>query len=154
MQKLVTQRWRLQSKWLSDMSQISITVRHLYVLTGPSLWGRAIAASVSQGNEKTLFGDCDELTPHHLQKNKCFIAPNGQLLAECKPTAGGDLTQMGAFDTNNYNVLWHRKCLPLIIPGNQIIMLHSLYGRGIQLHLRGNKNCLIYQLKAQIIERR
>ena len=76
--------------------------------TGPSLWGRAICESVSQGNEKTLFGDCDELTPHHLQKNKCFIAPNGQLLAECKPTAGGDLTGLGAHDTNNYNQFWHR----------------------------------------------
>ena len=77
--------------------------------TGPSLWGRAIAESVSQGNEQTLFGDCDELTPHHMHKNKTFIAPNGELLAECKPTAGGDLTGMGASDTNNYNYFWHRK---------------------------------------------
>ena len=77
--------------------------------TGPSLWGRAIAASVREGNERTIFGDCDELTPFGAVKNKCFIAPNGQLLSECKPAAGGDLTQMGALDTNNYNILWHHR---------------------------------------------
>jgi len=77
--------------------------------TGPSLWGRAIAESVSKGNESMMFGDCDELTPNHSIKNKAFIAPGGQILAECKPTHGGDLTGMGAKDTNNYNIFWHRR---------------------------------------------
>jgi len=80
--------------------------------TGPSLWGRSVAESIGTRKEPDqmyLFGDCMELTPHHPKTNKAFVLPNGVILAECKPSEGGDLTEMGAADTNNYNYFWHRK---------------------------------------------
>ena len=49
------------------------------------------------------------LTPLYADKNKCFILPDGTLVAESKRANGGDLTALGAKDTNNYNEFWHSR---------------------------------------------
>ena len=77
--------------------------------TGPSLWGRSIAECATETHAGLFFGDCTELTPLHADKNKCFILPDGTMVAESKRANGGDLTALGAKDTNNYNEFWHSK---------------------------------------------
>lgn len=72
--------------------------------TGPTLLGAALAAN--GGNANNVFGDYLELTPTYEQKNRAFVLPNGTIMAWSKPSAGGDLTQLGAKGTNNYNELW------------------------------------------------
>jgi hypothetical protein len=75
--------------------------------TGPTLLGAALAAN--GGNANHVFGDYLELTPTHEQKNRAFVLPNGTIMAWSKPSGGGDLTQLGAKGTNNYNELWASK---------------------------------------------
>jgi len=77
--------------------------------TGPSLWGRSIAETAVNNHQGLFFGDCTELTPLYPDKNKCFILPDGTLVAESKRANGGDLTALGAKDTNNYNEFWHSR---------------------------------------------
>ena len=77
--------------------------------TGPSLWGRSIAECATETHEGLFFGDCMELTPNHPIKNKSFVLPDGTIIAECKKANGGDLTALGAKDSNNYNEFWHSK---------------------------------------------
>ena len=72
--------------------------------TGPTLLGAALAAN--GGNASHVFGDYLELTPTHQQKNRAFVLPDGTIMAWSKPSGGGDLTQLGAKGTNNYNDLW------------------------------------------------
>jgi mannosyltransferase OCH1-like enzyme len=72
--------------------------------TGPTLLGAALAAN--GGNANDVFGDYLELTPTYEQKNRAFVLPNGTIMAWSKPSGGGDLTQLGAQGTNNYNELW------------------------------------------------
>jgi hypothetical protein len=75
--------------------------------TGPTLLGAALAAN--GGNANHVFGDYLELTPTHQQKNRAFVLPDGTIMAWSKPSGGGDLTQLGAKGTNNYNELWAAK---------------------------------------------
>ena len=77
--------------------------------TGPSLWGKSIAAASQESIGGIVFGDCIELTPLHARKNKSFVLPDGTILAACKPAEGGDLKILGATGTNNYNDLWHAR---------------------------------------------
>ena len=72
--------------------------------TGPTLLGAALASN--GGNVNDVFGDYLELTPTHEQKNRAFVLPDGTIMAWSKPSGGGDLTQLGAKGTNNYNELW------------------------------------------------
>jgi mannosyltransferase OCH1-like enzyme len=75
--------------------------------TGPTLLGAALAAN--GGNANDVFGDYLELTPTYEQKNRAFVLPNGTIMAWSKPSGGGDLTQLGAKGTNNYNELWQAR---------------------------------------------
>jgi mannosyltransferase OCH1-like enzyme len=72
--------------------------------TGPSLWGKAIAKTGAERG--IIFGDSIELTPTHQKKNKAMVLPDGTILAFKKPCGGGDLTELGASGTNNYNEIW------------------------------------------------
>lgn len=69
--------------------------------TGPTLFGQAFAEHGA--DPRCLFGDLQVLTPLHPNKNIAFVLPDGTLLALRKPTAGGDLAELGAKGTNNYN---------------------------------------------------
>jgi mannosyltransferase OCH1-like enzyme len=75
--------------------------------TGPALLGAALASN--GGSLNHVFGDYLELTPTHEQKNRAFVLPNGTIMAWSKPSGGGDLTQLGAKGTNNYNELWQER---------------------------------------------
>jgi mannosyltransferase OCH1-like enzyme len=75
--------------------------------TGPTLLGAALASN--GGNVNHVFGDYLELTPTYEQKNRAFVLPNGTIMAWSKPSGGGDLTQLGAQGTNNYNELWQAR---------------------------------------------
>lgn len=75
--------------------------------TGPTLLGAALATH--GGNANHVFGDYLELTPTYEQKNRAFVLPNGTIMAWSKPSGGGDLTQLGAKGTNNYNELWQAR---------------------------------------------
>jgi mannosyltransferase OCH1-like enzyme len=75
--------------------------------TGPTLLGAALASN--GGSLNHVFGDYLELTPTHEQKNRAFVLPNGTIMAWSKPSGGGDLTQLGAKGTNNYNELWQER---------------------------------------------
>lgn len=75
--------------------------------TGPSLWGRALAASSIDNT--IILGDSIELTPQHQVKNKALVLPNGTIIAFKKPSQGGDLKGLGAKGTNNYNEFWHSR---------------------------------------------
>jgi mannosyltransferase OCH1-like enzyme len=72
--------------------------------TGPTLLGQAIARHGSDADY--VFGDYLELTQAHDQKNRAFVLPDGTILGWGKPANGGDLTELGATGTNNYNELW------------------------------------------------
>jgi len=72
--------------------------------TGPTVWGKAIAMDDMDYN--VVFGDVMELTPHHTNRNKALVLPNGTIFAHKKPSAGGDLTGIGAKGVNNYNNFW------------------------------------------------
>ena len=73
--------------------------------TGPTAWGKAIA--LSNIDDKVIFGDSVELTPHHHNKNKALVLPDGTIFALKKPSPGGDLKSLGATGVNNYNSLWY-----------------------------------------------
>ena len=75
--------------------------------TGPTLWGRAIAAVGFNGS--CIFGDFLELTPTHSQKNKAMVLPDGTIFAFNKPSGGGDLASLGAKGSNNYNDIWRSR---------------------------------------------
>ena len=75
--------------------------------TGPTLLGAALASN--GGSLNHVFGDYLELTPTYEQKNRAFVLPNGTIMAWSKPSGGGDLTQLGAKGTNNYNELWQER---------------------------------------------
>jgi mannosyltransferase OCH1-like enzyme len=75
--------------------------------TGPTLWGRAIAATGVDASY--VFGDFLELTPLHSKKNKAMVLPDGTIFAFNKQSEGGDLERLGAKGTNNYNHFWHNK---------------------------------------------
>tara|TARA_B100000242_G_scaffold291641_1_gene265328 strand:- start:1045 stop:1257 length:213 start_codon:yes stop_codon:yes gene_type:complete len=46
--------------------------------------------------------------PHHQNKNKHWVLPDGTLLAANKPAGGGDLKSLGV-KGNNYNDLYKEK---------------------------------------------
>lgn len=75
--------------------------------TGPTLLGKALA--VNGSNADFIYGDFLELTPAHGQKNKAFVLPDGTIMAWHKPSGGGDISELGANGTNNYNTMWHSK---------------------------------------------
>lgn len=79
--------------------------------TGPTAWGRAIAADHHLIDDTVIFGDAVELTPDHLNKNKALVLPDGTIFALKKPSSGGDLSALGATGVNNYNELWYTKNL-------------------------------------------
>jgi hypothetical protein len=72
--------------------------------TGPTLLGRALA--INGSDPDFVYGDYLELTPTYEQKNRAFVLPNGAIMAWSKPSAGGDLTGVGAKGVNNYNEMW------------------------------------------------
>lgn len=75
--------------------------------TGPALLGKALAVNGSQSD--FAYGDYLELTPTHQNKNRAFVLPDGTIMGWGKPSNGGDLTQLGAKGTNNYNELWAQR---------------------------------------------
>jgi len=77
--------------------------------TGPTAWGKAIAAC--DIDKTVIFGDSIELTPQHHNKNKALVLPDGTIFALKKPANGGDLKQLGATGVNNYNDLWYTQDL-------------------------------------------
>lgn len=85
----------------------------LYV-SGPVVWGRALAAAKA---EKGQADDADDqwigvsrpLTPGQTPRNIGFVAPDHSLIALNVKRSGGDLTQIGAAGTNNYNAFWHSR---------------------------------------------
>jgi len=72
--------------------------------TGPTMWGKAIATNDLDYN--IVFGDVVELTPNYSNRNKALVLPDGTIFAYKKPSAGGDLTGLGASGVNNYNNFW------------------------------------------------
>lgn len=75
--------------------------------TGPTLLGGAFAA---HGADKShQFGDLIRLTPLRPMLNPAFVMPSGLILAMGKPGEGGDMTQLGAKGTNNYNDFYYTK---------------------------------------------
>ncbi len=72
--------------------------------SGPALIGQALA--INGGQSDIIYGDYLELTPSREQKNRGFVLPDGTIMGWGKPSAGGDLTGLGASGTNNYNELW------------------------------------------------
>lgn len=79
--------------------------------TGPTVWGKAIALEHPIVDDKVIFGDSIELTPDHMNKNKALVLPDGTIFAMKKPSAGGDLSALGATGVNNYNELWYTRNL-------------------------------------------
>ena len=69
--------------------------------TGPTLLGRAFA--IHGASRATVFGDFQILTPYRSKMNPAFVLPDGTLLAFGKMGKGGDLSELGAKGTNNYN---------------------------------------------------
>jgi mannosyltransferase OCH1-like enzyme len=69
--------------------------------TGPVVLGKAFALQGESSNR--LFGDLMVLTPNHNKKNIAYVLHDGTIFAFGKPAGGGDLTQVGASGTNNYN---------------------------------------------------
>jgi len=72
--------------------------------TGPTVLGQAFALNDSDPN--SFFGDLVTLTPSHAKKNAAFVVADGTIVAFLKPSPGGDLEQLGAKGTNNYNELY------------------------------------------------
>jgi len=75
--------------------------------TGPSVLGRAFAIDGESPNR--IVGEFIALTPLHQNKNLAFVLPDGLIFAYGKPAEGGDLSQMGALGTNNYNNFYASK---------------------------------------------
>jgi len=85
----------------------------LYV-TGPVLWGRALAAAKAEKRQQVdaddqWIGVSRPVTPGQKQRNVCFVAPDHSLIALSVKGPGGDLTHLGTVGTNNYNVFWHSR---------------------------------------------
>ena len=75
--------------------------------TGPSVLGKAMAAYGERPG--IVVGDFIFLTPLHSQRNSAFVLPDGLILALGKPAAGGDLSQLGAKGSNNYNFFYQTR---------------------------------------------
>ncbi len=74
-------------------------------ISGPGVLGRALA-HVGQ-KEKHILGHFIALTPNHIQKNRSYVLPNGEILAIHKDTwfpkcESGDIASLGALGTNDY----------------------------------------------------
>jgi hypothetical protein len=84
--------------------------------TGPVLFGRAVAAAmVEKGQEPDAddqwIGVSRPLTPGKPVENIAYIAPDQTLIAIRNKSHGGDLADIGASGTNNYNHLWRRRAV-------------------------------------------
>lgn len=75
--------------------------------TGPTLFGQALAAG--RARHDYVFGDSLYLTPDHEVTNRAYVLPNGEILAMAKRAEGGNLKQLGAKGTNNYNDFWRKR---------------------------------------------
>jgi hypothetical protein len=77
--------------------------------TGPALLGRAFAIEGEHAGR--IFGEYMFLTPMHQNRNPAFILPDGLIFALGKPADGGDLTNLGAVGTNNYNDFYQSRAV-------------------------------------------
>ena len=82
--------------------------------TGPVLFGRALAAAMTEKRQldsadDQWIGTSRPVTPDAGTKNICYVAPDNSLIAILGKSRGGDLTHLGATGTNNYNEHWHKK---------------------------------------------
>ena len=72
-----------------------------------SVLGKAMAGYGERSG--IVVGDFIFLTPLHSQRNSAFVLPDGLILALGKPAAGGDLSQLGAKGSNNYNFFYQTR---------------------------------------------
>ena len=80
--------------------------------TGPGVFGSCIAAN--RRTNKHVVGDFMPLTPLHKNMNRCYILPDGDIVAQHKnawfnEARAGDLSLMGASKTNNYIKMYNER---------------------------------------------
>lgn len=85
----------------------------LYI-TGPIMFGRAIAAAMVEGGQSEsaddqFIGEYRWTTPEHGIKNDAYVSPDHSLIAFRTKHMPGDLTHLGIKGTNNYNVIWRNR---------------------------------------------
>jgi len=79
--------------------------------TGPVLLGKSFAQAMldkgrSMEADDQHIGNCRCITPDDHMLNVSYVSKEGRLIALRTKSGGGDLSHIGLYGTNNYNLLW------------------------------------------------
>lgn len=82
--------------------------------TGPVLLGKTFAqAMLHKGRRAEAddqhIGNCRCITPDDHMLNVSYVSKEGKLVALRTKSGGGDLSHIGLYGTNNYNIIWRSR---------------------------------------------